>query len=130
MPITPPDMTPAEFKLMKVLWSLGSATVARIRDEHNRRYGTELAYTTVMTMLKRMAAKDAVTVDKSRQPFTYRPAFRRESVLKQRLKRFVETVFDGKAESLVLHLVEDETLSLDELRDIERKIENKEGEAT
>lgn len=129
MPSNPPEMTPAEFKLMKVLWSQGSATVAHVRDQHNRRYGAELAYTTVMTMLKRMAAKNAVIVDKSRQPFTYRPSFRRESVLKERLRRFVETVFDGKAESLVLHLVEDEKLSLDELRDIERKIERREGES-
>lgn len=126
MAAQPPDMTPAEFKLMKVLWSMGSATVATVRDEHNRRYDADLAYTTVMTLLKRLASKRAVAVDKSRQPFTYQPAFRRESVLRQRLRRFVETVFDGNSESLVLHLVEDESLSLDELRDIERRIEKQE----
>lgn len=124
----PPDMTPAEFKLMKVLWALGSATVAEVREHHNRLYDTDLAYTTVMTLLNRLAAKNAVQVDKQRQPYTYQPIFRRESVLRERLRRFVETVFDGKAESLVLHLVEDESLSLDELRDIERQIERKEGE--
>ena len=126
MATQPPDMTPAEFKLMKVLWSLGSATVATVRAEHNRRFDTDLAYTTVMTLLKRLAGKNAVAVDKSRQPFTYRPAYQRASVLRQRLRRFVETVFDGNSESLVLHLVEDESLSLDELREIERRIEKQE----
>jgi predicted transcriptional regulator len=121
-----PDMTPAEFRLMKVLWTLSRATVAEVRDEHNRMYGTELAYTTVMTLLGRLAAKRAVKVDKVRQPFIYRPAFRRESVLRDRLRQFLDTVFDGNADSLVLHLVEDESLSLDELRRIERMVEARE----
>ena len=124
----PPEMTPAEFKLMKSLWALKKGTVAEVRAEHNRMYNSDLAYTTVMTLLGRLATKQAVKVDKSRQPYLYRPAFRRESVLRDRLRRFVETVFDGQADSLVLHLVEDETLSLDELRDIERKLESREDD--
>jgi BlaI family transcriptional regulator, penicillinase repressor len=123
---SPPDMTPAEFRLMKVLWTLNRATVAEVRDEHNRMYGTELAYTTVMTLLGRLAAKRALKVDKARQPYMYRPAFRRDFVLRDRLRQFLDTVFDGKADSLVLHLVEDESLSLEELRRIERVVEGRE----
>ncbi len=123
MPVLPhpPMMSPSEFNLMKVLWRLGQGTVAEVKAglaEHT----AELAYTTVMTTLSRMAVKGTVQVDKSRQPFVYRPAFRRESVLRDRLRRFVETVFDGQAASLVLHLVEDESLSLEELRRIEEKL--------
>ena len=51
----------------------------------------------------------------------YRPAHRRESVLRERLREFVREVFDGQADSLVLSLVEDETLSRAELRAIERR---------
>jgi BlaI family transcriptional regulator, penicillinase repressor len=123
MPRTPPEMTPAEFDVMKVLWELGRGSVAEVRAAHRRAYGSDLAYTTVMTLLGRLAGKGAVKVDRARQPFLYRPAFRRESVVRERLRRFVETVFDGKADSLVLHLLEDESLSLDELRRIERKLE-------
>jgi BlaI family penicillinase repressor len=107
---------------MKTLWRLGKATVADTRAELARG-GTELAYTTVMTLLGRLAGKSAVAVDKSREPFVYEPAFRRESVLRDRLRDFLHQVFDGEAGSLVLRLVEDESLSLDELRDIERRIE-------
>lgn len=118
----PPDMSPAEFDVMKVLWRLGRASVAEVRAEHARTYGSDLAYTTVMTLLGRMAAKGAVKVDKKKQPFVYRAAFRRETVLRVRLRQFVDTVFDGNVDSLVLHLVEGESLSLDELREIEAKI--------
>lgn len=116
-----PEMTPAELRVMKALWELGSASVAQVRAELSQR-GNELAYTTVMTLLGRLEKKAAVLVDKSREPFVYKPAHRRESVLRERLREFVRDVFDGQADSLVLRLVEDESLTRAELREIERKI--------
>ena len=120
-----PELTPAEFGVMKTLWQLDRATVAEVRAELGRR-GQDLAYTTVMTLLGRLAAKSAVAVDRTREPYVYAPAFRRESVLRDRLREFVRDVFDGEAGSLVLHLVEDETMSRDELRAIERLINDAE----
>ena len=106
---------------MKALWEVGSGTVADVRAELGKR-GQDLAYTTVMTLLGRLAAKRAVVADRTREPFVYRPVHRRESVLRDRLREFVREVFDGQAESLVLNLVESESLSRAELRAIERKI--------
>lgn len=106
---------------MKALWAVGSGSVAEVRAELQSR-GNDLAYTTVMTLLGRLAAKSAVLVDKTREPFLYRPAFRRESVLAERLREFVRDVFDGQADSLVMRLVEDESLTPEQLREIERKI--------
>lgn len=116
-----PDLTPAELRVMKALWELGRGSVADVRTELGKR-GQDLAYTTVMTLLGRLAAKSAVVVDKSREPFVYKAAHRRESVLRERLREFVRDVFDGQADSLVLNLVEDESLSRDDLREIERTI--------
>lgn len=116
-----PDLTPAELRVMKALWDVGPSSVADVRAELSRR-GHEVAYTTVMTLLGRLAAKQAVQVDKSREPFVYKPAHRRESVLRDRLREFVREVFDGKADSLVLRLVEDESLSRADLAKIEKMI--------
>jgi len=116
-----PDMTPAELRVMKALWELGKGSVAEVRGELALR-GQELAYTTVMTLLGRLATKGALIVDKAREPFVYRPAHRRESVLGDRLRAFVRDVFDGQADSLVLHLVESESLTRAELREIEKRI--------
>lgn len=123
---SPPDLTPAEFELMKVLWNLKRGTVAEVRAAHATETGSSLAYTTVMTLLGRMAQKGAIRVDKTRQPFVYKPAFQRESVVRERVKQFLESVFDGRADSLVLQLVEDESLTLDELRRIQRKLRDDE----
>jgi BlaI family transcriptional regulator, penicillinase repressor len=120
---TSPDLTQAELNVMKVLWHLRRATVAEVRAHLAGRDGAELAYTTVMTLLGRLARKGAVVVDRTREPFVYRAAYRRESVLRDRLRAFLRDVFDGDADALVLRLVEDESLSLEELREIERRIE-------
>jgi len=110
-----PELTPAELRVMKALCEVGPASVADVRGELTAR-GHELAYTTVMTLLGRLASKGAVVVDRAREPFVYKPAHRRESVLRERLRAFVRDVFDGQADSLVLRLVEDEALTRDELR--------------
>jgi len=116
-----PELTPAELRVMKALWELGRGSVADVRADLAAR-GHEVAYTTVMTLLTRLAAKQAVVVDRTREPFVYKPAHRRESVLRERLRDFVREVFDGKADSLVLRLVEDETLSRADLQRIEKMI--------
>jgi BlaI family transcriptional regulator, penicillinase repressor len=116
-----PHLTAAEFEILKVLWRLEQATVAEVRSAQAER-GSVPAYTTVMTLLTRLAAKGAVLVDRSREPFVYRAAHRRESVIGSRVRAFLLDVFDGKADSLVLHLVEDSAISVEELRAIERML--------
>jgi BlaI family penicillinase repressor len=123
-----PEMTPAELRVMKAMWELGKGSVSEVRAELQSR-GNELAYTTVMTLLGRLEKKSAVVVDKTREPFLYKPAFRRENVLAERLREFVRDVFDGQADSLVLRLVEDESLTREELQKIERKIAEAEKSA-
>src|SRR5882672_2842909 len=116
----PPTLTEAEFGLMKVLWQLGAGTVAEVRARHSSDGGaSEPAYTTVMTLLCRMEKKGAVRVDKTREPYVYRPAFHKASARRERLREFIRSVFDGRADELVLQLVEDEALSEEDLRRIE-----------
>jgi len=123
-----PEMTPAEFDLMKVLWRLERATVHDVLADRRDRGEPEAAYTTVMTLLSRLAGKAAVAVDKSRQPFVYTPALSRRAVLRARLRDFVKVVFDGRADSLVLQLIEDEDLSVEELAGLEREVDEAEDE--
>lgn len=116
------DLTPAEFNVLKALWALGKGSVAEVRAELAAR-GSDLAYTTVMTLLGRLAQKHAVAVDRTREPYLYKAAHRRESVLRDRLRDFVREVFDGEADALVMRLVEDESLSLSELESISKRVE-------
>ena len=121
-----PHITAAELKIMKIVWQLGSCTVRQTLDALPKDEGSPPAYTTVMTMMKQLAEKGALTVDCKRQPFLYTPAVRRDQVLRQRATQFLQTVFDGHAADLVLHLVEEADLSASDIRRIEAKIRKRE----
>lgn len=129
MPAKSAETTKAEFNVLKALWQLKQGTVAEVRKELTARAGTEPAYTTVMTLLSRLDVKGLVRVDKTREPFVYKPRHKEASVLRDRLKQFIDTVFAGNASELLLQLVDDETISAQDLRRIEAKIAAKEREA-
>lgn len=123
---TMPHITAAELRIMKALWEIGSGTVRQTMDTLPPDDADPPAYTTVMTMMKQLAEKGALTVDRERQPFVYTPAVRRDQVLCERLSQFLHTVFDGQAKELVLHLAKGADLSAKDLRRIEAKIRKRE----
>ncbi|MCC6357766.1 MAG: BlaI/MecI/CopY family transcriptional regulator [Phycisphaerales bacterium] len=128
MPPDLPHITAAELRVLKAVWRLGEVTVRDVRDllEKDDADGDPPAYTTVMTLMNQLASKGALDVDRDRQPYVYKAAVRRDSVLADRLKQFVSTVFDGQAGELVLRLVEEVDLSPDVLKRLEAMIEAKE----
>lgn len=121
-----PHITAAELRILKVLWQIGSGTVRDVKDRLPEDGGEPPAYTTVMTLMNQLAAKGGLVVERQRQPFLYSPAFPRERVLADRLKQFIESVFDGQAGELVARLVEDAELSPEDIRRIEARIEARE----
>ncbi len=121
-----PNITAAELRVLKALWKLGSAPVREVRSELEAA-GEEPAYTTVMTLMNQLAEKGVLDVDRDRQPYVYTPRLRREQVLRDRLRDFLSTVFDGQVGELVLGLVEEDELTAEELRRIEAKIEAREA---
>ncbi|MGE0482368.1 MAG: BlaI/MecI/CopY family transcriptional regulator [Phycisphaerae bacterium] len=122
-----PHITEAELRILKVLWRINAGTVRDVKDELSSDGGDPPAYTTVMTLMNQLAGKGGLRVDRDRQPFVYTPAVRREQVLGQRLRQFLQTVFDGQAGELVMHLVDEADLSPEELKQIEAQVEAKES---
>lgn len=122
-----PHITAAELRIMKILWRIGSGTVRRVLDELIAEGPDKPAYTTVMTMLKQLGEKRALSVDRQRRPFIYTPAADRDEVLRDRVSQFLKNVFDGQAGELVLRLVEEAELSAEDIRRIEAKIQKREA---
>ena len=121
-----PHITAAELRVMKVLWAAKTGTVRDVLERLAADTEDAPAYTTVMTLMNQLAGKGALNVDKARQPFVYTPAVRREQVLRQRLRQFINQVYDGQVGELVLRLVEEADLSPEELKRIEAGIEARE----
>src|SRR3954465_10757942 len=104
-----PTLTPQELAIMKVVWELGTATV---RDVFERLRSTrDLAYTTVLTMMRILEQKGYVKKERVERAFVYRPARPRQQVLGGMVREFIDRVFDGASRPMLLHLVKHTKLS-------------------
>ena len=103
---------------MKVVWDLNHATVRDVYEKLLER--RHIAYTTVMTMMKILEDKGYLNKSQEERAFLYRPAKPQQQVIRGMVREFVNRVFNGSAEPLLLHLVEDEKISKEDLAEIKR----------
>lgn len=89
---------PLELECLRALWTLEAANVAQVRETLSGRH--TLAYTTVMTLLDRLAKKGAAQRKKVGRYFVYRPAVDRETLRRAALSELVDHYFDGNETSL------------------------------
>lgn len=92
---------PLELECLKALWVLGHGTVHDVLELVRDR---KLAYTTVMTVLDRLAIRDAVTRQKEGRAFIYRPKLTRDALRPHAVKQLVDTFFDGSRQELLEYL--------------------------
>jgi predicted transcriptional regulator len=113
-----PTLTPQELAIMKVVWRLDQATV---RDVYEALLAKrDIAYTTVMTMMKILEEKGYLKKTRVDRAFLYRPAQPRHQVVGDIVRDFLDRVFDGAAAPLLLHLAKEGRLSKEERRLIRR----------
>jgi len=106
---------------MKVVWTLGSATVRDVYDA--LRAKREIAYTTVLTMMKILEQKGYVKAARGDRAFVYKPVRSRQAVLGGMVREFIDRVFDGASRPVLLHLVRHTKLSDKERKALMRAIE-------
>jgi len=105
---------------MKVIWKIDTATVRQVYEtmlEHRR-----IAYTTVMTMMNILEQKGYLKKQQGDRAYVYRPAQPQKQVIRSMVREFLDRVFNGSAEPLLAHLVEDRRLTETDLEEIRRTI--------
>jgi BlaI family transcriptional regulator, penicillinase repressor len=120
-----PTLTEQELEIMKIVWVREVATVRDVYEALLER--RKIAYTTVMTMMKILEQKKYLLKTQEERAYVYRPAKPKNQVIKSMVREFVNRVFNGSAEPLLLHLIEDRRLSEKELEEITRMIRRKES---
>jgi BlaI family transcriptional regulator, penicillinase repressor len=113
-----PILTEQELEIMKVVWERETATVRDVYEALLER--RKVAYTTVMTMMKILEQKKYLKKTLAERAYVYRPAQPKRQVVGDMVREFVNRVFNGSAEPLLLHLVEEHDLSPEELEEIAR----------
>src|SRR5205814_2436177 len=80
------------------------------------RLPADLAYTTVLTILRNLEAKELVTHTTEGKAHRYVPSVARRAARRSALTRIVDKLFHGSPEQLITQLVEDETFSAEDLK--------------
>ena len=115
----PAPLGDRELDVMAVLWETGSGTVAEVRD----RLPADLAYTTVLTILRNLEAKGFVRHDEEGKAHRYIPLVQRSTAGRGALGILLRKLFRGSPELLLTQLVEDQSLSDDELRRLKQVLD-------
>lgn len=116
-------LTEQELEIMKIVWDREQATVRDVYEALLER--RKVAYTTVMTMMKILEQKGHLKKSAADRAHLYTPTRPKKQVVRTMVLDFIERVFNGSAEPLVMHLLEEKHLSEDEIRDIERLLQRR-----
>jgi BlaI family transcriptional regulator, penicillinase repressor len=116
-----PTLTPQELGIMKLVWERESASVRDIYELLLER--RKIAYTTVMTMMKILETKGYLKKRRQDRAFIYRPAHPKNHVIGGMIREFIDRVFNGSAEPLLVHLVKTRHIREKDLQKIVRMIE-------
>jgi len=117
------ELTAVELEMMNVIWQIGPCSVARVQEQ--LRPQRDLAYTSVSTIVRILEQKGYVTSEKEGRGHVYAAAVSKESYQALSLKRIVRNVFDGAPSLLVQQLLASETLTPEELAQIENLLREK-----
>ena len=113
--------TERELDLMAVLWDLGPSTAAEVRQALSG-HGVDLAYNTVLTLLRILEDKGYVDHEEEGRAHRFRAAVKRKEAGASALTRTLDRMFGGSAEALVAQLVQQRGLSKKDLKRLRRVV--------
>lgn len=109
-----------ELEVMQVLWECGPSTVAEVRAEIE----DEMAYNTVLTVLRRLEEKGYVGHEEDGRAHRYHALVEPSEVQESALKRLTRSLFQNSPEMLLTHLVSGRKLSKAQLRRIRQLVDD------
>ncbi|MBI5601373.1 MAG: BlaI/MecI/CopY family transcriptional regulator [Gemmatimonadetes bacterium] len=115
------QLTRRELDVMSVIWKLGSATVADVK----RGLTDELAYPTVLTILRTLESKGHVRHKQDGKAFRYYARLQSDAAGSSALSRLLDKVYRGSRELLMAGLLENEDIAPDELKRLKKLVDDR-----
>lgn len=107
-----------ELDVMAVLWEHGSGTVAEVHAWLD----ADLAYTTVLTILRKLESKKLLRREVEGRGHRYSPRIAQRTAQRSAMRRVLSGFFGGSPEALLVRLVDDECLDAEDLRAMAARI--------
>ena len=106
------SLTDREADVMQLLWDHGPSVVNEVKDKLH----DQLAYTTVLTILRTLEQKGYVKHEEEGRVHRYFAAVKEDAARKSALQHLTGKLFKGSTELLFTHLVADKELSKDQIQ--------------
>lgn len=114
------DLSKTEWYIMKICWEKGESTARVVYEEALK--DKKWSYQTVKTMLDRLVVKGYLTRKKFGPLWLYNPAVPRRKVITKAIDNFVNTVLDNTFAPFLMHFIEQEKFSQEEITALEKFI--------
>ncbi|MGH8399008.1 MAG: BlaI/MecI/CopY family transcriptional regulator [Gammaproteobacteria bacterium] len=125
-PLNRREPTHSELEVLSVLWQRGPSTVRQVHDE--LLIHSDLAYTTVLSMLQIMYQKGLVVRNDSERAHVYTPVMTKHQTQSQILSKILHRVFEGSTADLVMQaLGSTKPASLKEISKIRARLDELES---
>lgn len=115
------QFTDREIDVMEVLWERGPSLVGEVQTALK----VDLAYTTVLTILRTLETKGYVGREAEGRGHRYFAAVKQRAAQQSALRHLTGKLFKGSAELLFTHLVSDQKLSAKQIRNMRALLEEK-----
>lgn len=120
-------LTDLELDVMKIVWKHRTATVRQIVDDLGS--FRPLAYTTVQTVLTILTQKGFVKHTTCGRAYVYTALVQSDGIRKETVNAVVDRLFEGSRQSLMLHLIDSDSLTPDEASELRKLLDRKIQEA-
>ena len=110
----------SQWRVMEVVWERGSVTAAEVIDVLLPQ--TEWNHQTVRTLLARLVQKGVLQAEPVRNYYVYTPLVSREESVREEGESFVNRVFGGNADELLVHFVREGKIHRDTLQKLQSLI--------
>lgn len=120
-----PRPTDAELAILRVLWGRGASTVRQVHEVLSRERPT--AYTTALKLLQIMTEKGLVRRDETDRTHVYHARLSEEQTQRQLVRDLLDRAFGGSASKLVMQALAARRASTEELTEIRKLIDGREG---
>ena len=112
-----PEPTRSELEILQVLWQHGPSTVRFVNDFLNEQK-REVQYTSTLKLMQIMVEKNLLKRDDSQMKHIYSAAINEDKTKGLLLERFVDTMYNGSATSLMMQLLGNKKTTKKELEEI------------
>ncbi len=111
------EPTKSELEILQVLWQNGASTVRFVNDKLNEQKRA-VQYTSTLKLMQIMVEKKMLERDETNMKHIYIPVMDEQKTKGFLLGRFVDSMFNGSASSLVIQLLGNKKSSKKELQEI------------